>query len=58
MAFISSVDEFRYGNLLEYLKNYLAKGAEHYVDSVTKAYNLIVNCKNQQTMVGRLVNDY
>jgi hypothetical protein len=57
MAFISSLDKFRYGKILEYLEKDLAKFSENYQECVTNAYNMVVICKNQQQAVGRLLND-
>jgi hypothetical protein len=57
VAFLSSVDKTRYGKLLEDLYNDCTKGAEHYPDSITKAYNLVVNYKYHHNLVGRLFDE-
>jgi hypothetical protein len=48
MPFMISVDRYRYGTLLEELKNDTNKGTDNYPVTVTKAYTLMVNHKSQQ----------
>jgi TolA-binding protein len=57
MAYLLAVDKHRYGKLLDELENDFAKGTDNYPDSVTRAYNLVVNHKGQQRVVSRLFND-
>jgi hypothetical protein len=57
MSFLYAVDKFRYGKLLDELENDFTKGVDHYPDTITKAYTLVVNFKFQQRQVGRLFND-
>jgi hypothetical protein len=57
MSFLYAVDKFRYGNMLDELENDFTKGVDHYPDTITKAYTLVVNFKCQQRQVGRLFND-
>jgi hypothetical protein len=57
MASLYTVDKQRYGKLLDELENDFTKGTDNYPDSVTKAYNLVVNHKGQQRVVSRLFND-
>jgi hypothetical protein len=42
---------------LDELENDYTKGVDHYPDTITKAYTLVVNFKCQQRQVGRLFND-
>jgi hypothetical protein len=57
MAYMISVDRYRYGTLLEELENDMTKGTDNYPVNVTKAYTLLVNHKIQQRGVTRLFND-
>jgi hypothetical protein len=57
MAFMISVDRYRYGTLLVELENDTTKGTDTYPVTVTKAYTLVVNHKSQQRRVTRLFND-
>jgi hypothetical protein len=52
MLFLYAVDKFRYGKLLDELENDLTKGVDHYHDTITKAYTLVVNFKCQQRQIG------
>jgi hypothetical protein len=57
MAFMISVDRYRYGTLLDELENDMTKGTDNYPVTVTKAYTLVVNPKSQQRGVTRLFTD-
>jgi hypothetical protein len=57
MSYLLMVDKQRYGKLLDELENDFTKGTDNYPDSVTNAYNLVVNHKGQQRVVSRLFND-
>jgi hypothetical protein len=57
MAFVHTVDRYRYGTLLDELENEMTKGTDNYPVNVTKAYTLVVNHKSQQRGVIRLFND-
>jgi hypothetical protein len=57
MAFMISVDRYRYGTLLDELENDMTTGTDNYPATVTKAYTLVVNHKSQQRGVTRLFND-
>jgi hypothetical protein len=57
MAFMISVDRYRYGTLLNELENDMTKGTDNYPVTVTKAYTLVVNHKSKQRGVTRLFND-
>jgi hypothetical protein len=57
MVYLLAVDKQRYGKLLDELENDFTKGTYNYPDSVTKAYNLVVNHKGQQRVVSHLLND-
>jgi hypothetical protein len=57
MVFLYAVDKQRHGKLLDELENDFTKGTDKYPDSVTKAYNLVVNHKGQQHVVSCIVND-
>jgi hypothetical protein len=57
MSYLLVVDKQRYGKLLDELENDFTKGTDNYPDSMTKAYNLVVNHKGQQSVVSRLFND-
>jgi hypothetical protein len=53
MEFLNAVDKQRYVKLLDELENNFTKDP----DSVTKAYNLVVNQKVKQRVVSPLFND-
>jgi hypothetical protein len=57
MSYLYAIDRHRYGTLLDELENDFTKGTENYPDSVTRAYNLVVNYKGHQRVVSRLFND-
>jgi hypothetical protein len=57
MSFLYAVDKFRYGKLLDEPENDFTKGVDHFPDTITKAYTLVVNFKCQQRQVGPLFND-
>jgi hypothetical protein len=57
MSYLLAVDIQRYGKLLDELENDFTKGTDNYPDSVTKAYNLVVNHKGQHHVVSHLFND-
>jgi hypothetical protein len=47
MAFMISVDRYRYGTLLDEMENDMTKGTDNYPVTVTKTYTLLVNHKSQ-----------
>jgi hypothetical protein len=57
MSFLYAVDKFRYGKILDELENDFTKGVDHYTDTITKSYTMVVNFKCQQRQVGQLFND-
>jgi hypothetical protein len=57
MAFMISVDRYRYRTLLDELENDMKKGTDNYPVTVTKSYTLLVNHKSQQRGVTQLFND-
>lgn len=46
-------DRGRYGKSIEEIENYYLKGHGDYPKTPTKAYNLLVNCKNSVTVTKR-----
>jgi hypothetical protein len=57
-AFLSIVDKGRYSKLFDDFENNFTMGAEHYLNSETKTYTLVVNSKHHNRPAGRLFNNY
>jgi hypothetical protein len=57
VAYLSGADKTHYGRLVEDFENGYSKGNNNYPETLTAAYNLVFNYRNQQRPVSRIFND-
>jgi hypothetical protein len=57
VAYLSGADKTRYGRLVEDLENNFTKGNNNYPETLTAAYNMVVNYRNHQIPASHVFND-